>query len=112
MTTTAITPAGSLDRFPVDPRQRAAMTALQQARAGGSPAAVRVAEQGAVTVHMGFARALANRYRHRGLDPEDLRQLAYLGLVKAVNRWDPNINDEFLVFAYPTVLGEIKRYFR
>ena len=42
----------------------------------------------------------------------DLEQLAFLGLVKAVRRWQPGRSEDFLQFAVPTIVGEIKRYFR
>jgi RNA polymerase sigma-B factor len=46
------------------------------------------------------------------VERSDLEQLAYMGLVKAVQRWRPGRSDDFLQFAVPTVVGEIKRYFR
>ena len=55
---------------------------------------------------------LANRYRHRGVEIEDLQQVAFLGLVNAIDRFDPNFGSRFISFAVPTITGEIKRYFR
>ncbi|GGM15351.1 RNA polymerase sigma factor [Nakamurella endophytica] len=60
----------------------------------------------------GVASAVAARYRGRGVDRNDLEQLANLGLVKAVRRWQPGRSEDFLQFAVPTIAGEIKRYFR
>ena len=65
-----------------------------------------------VVLNMGVARAIAHRYRQRGLAEEDLVQVAYVGLVKAVNGFDPRHERDFLSYAVPTVTGEVKRYFR
>ena len=65
-----------------------------------------------VLEHQGVARSIAARYRGRGVERADLEQLAYLGLLKAVQRWQPGRSEDFLQFAVPTVAGEIKRYFR
>ncbi|MET7704409.1 MULTISPECIES: SigB/SigF/SigG family RNA polymerase sigma factor [unclassified Streptomyces] len=54
---------------------------------------------------------IAGRYRGRGEALEDLRQVAALGLVKAVNRYDP-ARGPFESYAVPTITGEIKRHFR
>jgi RNA polymerase sigma-B factor len=62
--------------------------------------------------HMALARALALRYRDRGESLADLTQVAYLGLVKAVDRWDPDRGTAFSSFAVPTILGELRRHFR
>jgi RNA polymerase sigma-B factor len=61
---------------------------------------------------MPMARSLALRYR-RGSEPfEDLFQVACLGLVKSINRFDPERGTSFRSFAVPTILGELKRHFR
>jgi RNA polymerase sigma-B factor len=65
-----------------------------------------------VLEHQGVAKSIAARYRGRGVERGDLEQLAYLGLVKAVMRWQPGRSEDFLQFAVPTIAGEIKRYFR
>ena len=92
--------------------QRRALDALVQARAAGSSGALRAAEHQVLNTHLELATALSRRYRGRGIDAEDLLQLARLGLVKAVKRWAPELGTDFIPFAYPTILGEIKRYFR
>ena len=65
-----------------------------------------------VVLNMGVARAIAARYRDRGIGKEDLMQAAYVGLVKAVQGFDPSYERDFLSYAVPTVTGEVKRYFR
>ena len=59
-----------------------------------------------------LARQLAARYRHAGETQEDLVQVACVGLLKAVDRYDPERGDGFTRYAVPTVLGELKRHFR
>ncbi|MET7782073.1 RNA polymerase sigma factor SigF [Streptomyces mirabilis] len=59
-----------------------------------------------------MADRLASRFRNRGESLEDLRQVAALGLVKAVDRYDPELGNAFESYAVPTVTGEIKRHFR
>ena len=61
---------------------------------------------------MPLARQLAARYRHAGEPLEDLVQVACVGLIKAVDRYDPDRGNGFTRYAVPTMLGEIKRHFR
>ncbi|MFD9460522.1 SigB/SigF/SigG family RNA polymerase sigma factor [Streptomyces sp. NPDC060027] len=68
--------------------------------------------QEVVCAWMPMAVRLARRFRHRGETFEDLRQVAQLGLVKAVSRFDPSLGTAFPSFAVPTILGEVKRHFR
>ncbi|MEV7431052.1 MULTISPECIES: sigma-70 family RNA polymerase sigma factor [unclassified Nocardioides] len=65
-----------------------------------------------VMVNRGVAEAVAKRYRGRGLADDDLAQVAYLGLTKAVTRFDPDRGHDLLTFAVPTIRGEITRHFR
>ncbi len=62
--------------------------------------------------YMPLATRLARRYRGAWEPPEDLKQVASLGLLKAIDRHDPSRGTSFQAFAVPTILGEIKRYFR
>src|SRR4051794_38205377 len=62
--------------------------------------------------HLGIAYHLAGRYRRRGVSDEDLEQVAMIGLLKAVERFDPDHGSSFSSFATPTILGELRRYFR
>lgn len=61
---------------------------------------------------MPLARQLAARYRHAGEPLDDLIQVACVGLIKAVDRYDPERGNGFTRYAVPTMLGEIKRHFR
>jgi RNA polymerase sigma-B factor len=61
---------------------------------------------------MPLARQLAGRYRHAGESHEDLVQVACLGLIKAVDRYEPERGHAFTKYAVPTMLGELKRHFR
>ncbi len=65
-----------------------------------------------VLEHIGLARALARRYAGRGESLDDIQQVAMMGLVKAVDRFDPDRGLSFTTFAVPTITGEIKRHFR
>lgn len=64
------------------------------------------------TAHLPVADHIAQRYRNRGQPLEDLQQVARLGLVHAVDRFDPGRGTDFLSFAVPTITGEVRRYFR
>ncbi|WP_307128776.1 SigB/SigF/SigG family RNA polymerase sigma factor [Streptomyces sp. B1I3] len=59
-----------------------------------------------------MAHRLAGRFRNRGESLEDLRQVAAVGLVNAVDRYDPALGNAFASYAVPTITGEIKRHFR
>lgn len=65
-----------------------------------------------VTLHIPLVEYLARRFRDRGESQDDLRQVGMIGLIKAVDRYDPTYGAELSTFATPTILGEIKRYFR
>jgi RNA polymerase sigma-B factor len=61
---------------------------------------------------MPLARDLALRYRYTDEPVEDLTQVAYLGLLKAIDRFDAGRGTRFTSYAVPTILGELKRHFR
>ena len=65
-----------------------------------------------VTMHLPLVRHVARRYRGRGEPLEDLEQVGMVGLINAVDRFDPDRGVELATFATPTILGEIKRPFR
>ncbi len=65
-----------------------------------------------VEAHTSLAASVAKRFARRGEPLDDLIQVANFGLVKAVERFDPEHGASFVSFAVPTMLGEIKRHFR
>src|SRR5919205_1759281 len=79
-------------------------------RCGG--ALRRALEEELLHEHLDIAEAAARRYEGPGRDAEDLRQVARLGLLKAVRSFDPERGTSFAAYAVPTVTGELKRYLR
>lgn len=59
-----------------------------------------------------LADHIARRFDNRGEAVDDLVQVARVGLIQAVNRFDPGFGSQFLAFAVPTIMGEVRRYFR
>jgi RNA polymerase sigma-B factor len=99
------------------------LTAAEQDRRGGELIAAMVAlppghplravrRAEAIEAWLPMAQRLARRYTGRGESPEDLSQTAMVGLIKAVDRFDAGHGVDFVAYAIPTILGEIKRYFR
>jgi RNA polymerase sigma-B factor len=62
--------------------------------------------------HMGLAAHIANRFSRHGRKDDDIKQVAMIGLVKAVDRFDPEFGVAFASFAGRTIEGEIKRHYR
>jgi RNA polymerase sigma-B factor len=113
-TTTADTEWSDLDLAEVAPRDRAAVSArlLQQAARESDPLERKRLQDEVVVLHMGLARAIAARYRGRGIDDADLAQAASIALLKAARNFDPALGVEFLSYAVVTMKGEVKRQFR
>jgi RNA polymerase sigma-B factor len=65
-----------------------------------------------VVAHLNLVRFLAVRFANRGEPLDDLVQVGTVGLLKAIDRFDPERGVEFTTYATPTIVGEIKRYFR
>jgi RNA polymerase sigma-B factor len=65
-----------------------------------------------VQMHLPLVEHLARRFRNRGEPLDDLTQVATIGLIKSVDRFDTERGVEFSTYATPTVIGEIKRHFR
>lgn len=72
----------------------------------------RDARETLIVQFMPLARKVARRYWNSSLAREDLTQVANLALVKAIDRFDPALGRPFEAFAVPTILGELRRYFR
>lgn len=78
----------------------------------GSEAARTMARDDLVRLHLPLVEHCARRFRNRGEPHEDLVQVGTIGLIKAVDRFDTERGVEFSTYATPTIIGEIKRYFR
>ena len=65
-----------------------------------------------VEAHLPLVHSLAGRYRHLGEPLDDLVQVGTIGLINAVDRFDPERGTTLATYATPTIVGEIKRYFR
>lgn len=65
-----------------------------------------------VTGHLPLAEHIAQRFSGRGTPKEDLIQVATVGLINAVDRFEPDKGNDFLSYAVPTVMGEVRRHFR
>lgn len=107
-------PRDDLGTVQLNKTQRTAETARLFDELGASSDAGERAEtrERLVRINMPVARDVAHRYEGRGVDSDDLRQVAYLGLVKAVQRFEPDRGTQFLGYAVPTVRGEVRRWFR
>jgi RNA polymerase sigma-B factor len=66
----------------------------------------------AIEAWLPLARHLAQRFHGRGEPLDDLVQIATIGLIKAIDRYDPEYGNDFAAYAVPTIVGEIKRHFR
>ncbi|MFJ6498207.1 RNA polymerase sigma factor SigF [Streptomyces virginiae] len=97
-----------------DPRDRSGARALfieLRALPDGSVEKAELRNQ-LVRMHLPLVEHLARRFRNRGEPLDDLTQVATIGLIKSVDRFDPDRGVEFSTYATPTVVGEIKRHFR
>jgi RNA polymerase sigma-B factor len=65
-----------------------------------------------IVSHLNLVRFLASKFKNRGEPLDDLIQVGTIGLIKAIDRFDPSRGLEFTTYGTPTILGEIKRHFR
>ena len=94
---------------PTEPLDDAALLErFREWRATGDRA---IRDELVMTYHW-LAHRVARRFSDRGEPTDDLLQVASLGLVKAVERFDPEVGSNFIGFAMPTMVGEVRRYFR
>ena len=105
-------PATARTRAPVSERTGAdrarARTLFEQLKTSTDP---RVRDE-LVEMHLPLVEYLARRFRNRGEPLDDLIQVATIGLIKSVDRFDTERGVEFSTYATPTIVGEIKRHFR
>jgi RNA polymerase sigma-B factor len=65
-----------------------------------------------VELNSDLVHFIARRFANRGEPLEDIEQVGFLGLIQAIERFDPSLENEFSTFATPTIMGEIRRHFR
>jgi RNA polymerase sigma-B factor len=104
-------PRGTSRWTPADREREHALLAVLASTEAGDPAHQR-ARDDLVTMHLPLVQFLARRFRDRGEPLEDLVQVGMIGLIKAIDRFDPAREVELSTYATPTVVGEIKRHFR
>ncbi len=85
-----------------------AETLFEEYRRTGSPAL----REHLVLMHENLVRYLAAKFANRGEPLDDLIQVGMIGLINAIDRFDPGRGTRFSTYATPTIVGEIKRYFR
>jgi len=93
-------------------KQRSAELFVQFRDPDASEAARTTARDDLVHLHLPLVEHCARRFRNRGEPYEDLVQVGTIGLIKSIDRFDAERGVEFSTYATPTVIGEIKRYFR
>jgi RNA polymerase sigma-B factor len=94
---------------PAQSEQRDEVRRLLREYAESRDAAVR---DRLVQLNSDLVRFIARRFANRGEPLEDIEQVGFLGLIHAIERFDPSLENEFSTFATPTIMGEIRRYFR
>lgn len=92
--------------------RRMALTDELLTRLGDASERRRDVEDEIIRINLVVATQEARRYERRGIEEDDLRQVAYLALVKAVRRYDPVLATDFLAYVVPCIRGELRRWFR
>ncbi|WP_028043300.1 SigB/SigF/SigG family RNA polymerase sigma factor [Candidatus Stoquefichus massiliensis] len=80
---------------------------LEKVRSGDE-----LAKEEVVKDNLGLVWSIVHRFKNSYYDKEDLFQIGCIGLMKAINHFDPSYNVQFSTYAVPIIMGEIKRYFR
>lgn len=83
------------------------LSLLQKAKEGDREAMAEMMEKNA-----GLVRGIANRFRGRGVEYEDLIQIGSIGMLKAIRSFDTDRGTQFSTYAVPLIIGEIRRYLR
>jgi RNA polymerase sigma-B factor len=99
-------------RLSYDERSEQSLDLLLQAHEADDPEIRDRLLDKVVVINLRVASAIAARYQGRGVALDDLEQVAFEGLVKAVRRFDPTLRKDLLSYAVPTIRGEVRRYFR
>jgi RNA polymerase sigma-B factor len=102
----------SAERLADRARTHELFTELAAATAAGEEDQRRRVRDELVKLHLPLVEYLARRFRNRGEPLDDLVQVATIGLIKAIDRFDLERGVEFSTYATPTIVGEIKRHFR
>ncbi len=108
---TAEVASGRSERIAADRARARAMFVELHELPEDDPRRARLRDQ-LVEVHLPLVEYLARRFRNRGEPLDDLVQVATIGLIKSVDRFDLERGVEFSTYATPTIVGEIKRHFR
>jgi RNA polymerase sigma-B factor len=118
-TTTDLAPAGDTRRIPAQRAGRkstvddSAVDMLRElARVPEDDPRRASLRERAIEAWLPLGRHLAQRFHGRGEPLDDLVQIATVGLIKAIDRFDPEYGNDFAAYAVPTIVGEIKRHFR
>lgn len=109
--TGAADPVSRSERIAADRARAREMFVELQSLPEGDPRRARLRDS-LVEVHLPLVEYLARRFRNRGEPLDDLVQVATIGLIKSVDRFDLERAVEFSTYATPTIVGEIKRHFR
>lgn len=88
------------------------MTSEMRALLVSAAAGDRAAEAQLIESNSGLIWSIARRYYGRGVEPDDLYQLACVGFIKAVRGFDADLGNEFSTYAVPKIAGEIRRFLR
>lgn len=110
--TIAVAPREQIDELSREDRSSMSARLASIAHGAGQPHERRAARDELIRINLRVARALAGRYRGRGVALEDLEQVACEALVKAVDRFDPSRHHDLLSYAVPTIRGELQHHFR
>lgn len=91
-------------------RQQTTRLLTQAAESSGAERSALISD--VIVINTSVARSIASRYANRGIPLEDLESVAYLALVRAAQKFDGRLAEDFLIYAVPSIRGEIKRHFR